>query len=133
VNLRRTTVSVSSDRTYAPKAIDPIASFMDTTMVGGTALLVGSEIPGQHSEEYVLLRSEMIMEYEQVIADLRRQLIHYKRLVAHLGAPREAHDDYDTTRGVLPMDAQSVKVVNSIVEADVPQSAIFRDFDEGDS
>ncbi len=133
MNLRMPTISVSSDRTYGPGAIDPIASFMDMTMVGGTALLLGSEIPGQRSEEYVLLRSEMIMEYEQVIADLRRQLVHYKRLVAHLVAPREAQDDYDTTRGVLPMDAQSVKVVNSIVQADVPQSAIFRDFDEGDS
>lgn len=86
-------------------------------MVGGTALLAGPEITGQRSEEYVLLRSEMIMEYEQVIADLRRQLLHYKRLVAHLVAPREVQDDYDSTRGVLPMDAQSVKVVNSIVRA----------------
>jgi hypothetical protein len=133
VTLRMPPVSVSLDRTYAPRAIDPIASFMDTTMVGGTALLVGPEITGQRSEEYVLLRSEMIMEYEQVIADLRRQLVHYKRLVAHLVAPRETQDEYDTTRAVLPMDAQSVKVVNSIVQADVPQSAIFRDFDEGDS
>jgi len=130
---RTPTVSVSSDRTYVPGAIDPIASFMDTTMVGGTALLVGPEILGQRSEEYVLLRSEMIMEYEQVIADLRRQLVHYKRLIAHLTAPRETQDEYDATRGALPMDAQSVKVVNSIVQAEVPQSAIFRDFDEGDS
>lgn len=133
MNPRMPTFSVSSDRTYAPRAFDPIASFLDTTMVGGTALLVGSESPGQRSEEYVLLRSEMILEYEQVIADLRRQLIHYKRLVAHLIAPREAQDDYDTTRGVLPIDAQSVKVVNSIVQAEVPQSAIYRDFDEGDT
>jgi hypothetical protein len=101
-------------------------------MTGGTALLIRSEMPEQFAEDYVLLRSEVILEYEQLIADLRRQLIHYKRLVARLSAPREADESFDSARGALPIDAQSVRVVNSIVRADVPQSAIFRDFDEGE-
>ena len=121
-----------SDHTYSLQAVDPIASFLDTTMAGGTALLVKSDIVGQFSEEYVLLRSEVILEYEQMISDLRRQLIHYKRLVARLSAPREAADEYEIGHGTLPIDAQSVRVINSIVQAVVPQSAIFRDFDEGE-
>jgi hypothetical protein len=122
----------SSDRTYSPRAFDPIASYLDTTMAGGTSLLVGFEPAGQHTDDYVLLRSEVILEYEQLISDLRRQLLHYKRLVAHLSGPREAEEEYDSGRVVLPMDAQSIKIVNSIVQARVPDSAIFRDFDEGE-
>jgi hypothetical protein len=133
VSGRMSTVSTRpSDRTYAPRAFDSIASSLDTTMTGGTALLVGFETPIQPTDEYVLLRSEVILEYEQMISDLRRQLIHYKRLVAHLSGPREGADDYDSTSVVLPIDAQSIKVVNSIVQAHIPQSAIFREFDEGE-
>jgi hypothetical protein len=99
-------------------------------MTGGTALVLGFENTGQHADEYVLLRSEVILEYEQMISDLRRQLIHYKRLVAHLSAPQEVEEDFDSTRVTLPLDTQSIKVVNSVLQARVPQSAIFQDFDE---
>jgi hypothetical protein len=120
----------SSDLTYAPRAFDSIASLLDTTMTGGTALVIGLENTVQHADEYVLLRSEVILEYEQMIGDLRRQLIHYKRLVAHLSGPQETAEDFDSTRVALPIDAQSIRVVNSVLQAVVPQSAIFQDFDE---
>ena len=130
--LKTPIVSVSSDRTYPPRTMESGATLLDTTMGGGTALLVGSASSGQGSGDYVLLGAEVILEYEQVITDLRRQLIHYKRLVAHLTAPRESQDEYDNFNAVQPVDAQSTKIVNSIVQAHVPQAAIFREFDEGE-
>lgn len=106
-------------------------AFLDVTMSGGTSLLVGSEIDASYSTgEYQLLRSEVILEYERTIADLRRQLLHYKRLVAHLVSPRDTESDYTGLRVVQPIDASSVRVVNSIVQARVPESSVFRDFDE---
>jgi len=115
-----------------PRTIDASAILLDTTIIGGTGLLVAPGTSGQCSGDYILLGSEVILEYEQVIADLRRQLIHYKRLVAHLTAPRESQDEYDNISAVQPVDAQSIKVINSIVQAHVPQVSIFRDFDEGE-
>jgi hypothetical protein len=122
---------IAADRTYSPGNADPIALFLDSTMSGGTALLVGSEIdPSYSTGEYQLLKAEVIMEYERTIADLRRQLLHYKQLVAHLISQREVEPDYSGAQVVQPIDASSAKLLNSIVQARVPESAVFRDFDE---
>lgn len=100
-------------------------------MSGGTALLVGSEIDSSYSTgEYQLLRADVIMEYERTIADLRRQLLHYKQLVAHLISQREAEPDYSGAQVVQPIDPSTAMLLNSIVQARVPESAAFRDFDE---
>ena len=120
-----------ADRTYSPGSGDPIALFLDSTMSGGTSLLVGSEIDQSYSTgDYQLLKTEVILEYERTIADLRKQLVHYKRLVAHLISPRESEPDYGGPQVVKPIDAGSIRVVNSIVQAQVPESSVFRDFDE---
>ena len=120
-----------ADRTYSPGNADPIALFLDSTMSGGTSLLAGSEIDQSYSTgEYQLLRADVILEYERTIADLRRQLLHYKRLVAYLISPRESEPDYGGPHVVQPIDASSIRLVNSIVQARVPESSVFRDFDE---
>src|SRR6266478_487238 len=122
---------MSPDRTYSPVNTDSLMAFLDVTMSGGTSLLVGSEIDASYSTgEYQLLRSAVILEYERTIADLRRQLLHYKRLVAHLVSPRDMESDYSGPHVAQPIDASSVRVVNSIVQARVPESSVFRDFDE---
>jgi len=121
-------------RTHSPGISDPIGLFLDATMSGGTSLLVGPGIDisyqGSPAEDYLLLKSEVILEYERTIADLRLQLLHYKRLVARLISPHELEPDYTSAPGLRPLDASSARVVSSIVRAHVPESSVFCDFEE---
>ena len=105
-------------------------------MPGGTALISGAILSGEMTfarpDEFVSLRVEAILEYEQTIAELRSQLLHYKRLVAQLLGPAGGKEDHEQPIPVIPADPASVRVVNSIVRAKVPTSATFREFDDGE-
>jgi hypothetical protein len=105
-------------------------------MAGGTALtgtsVFRSGSVDQRFEDNATGWVEVIVEYERKIIELRRELIQYKRLVSQLLGPAVFQDEYDQPTAVVLMDAESVRVVNSIVKARVPASAIFRDYDEGE-
>jgi hypothetical protein len=124
-----------SGATYPPTSLDPISVFFDTTMPGGTALISGTlrdPIPSSRFDDFVAVRTEVILEYEQTISELRKQLLHYKQLVSQLIAPTNPREDYEQPFAVVPIDPASVRVINSIVQARIPSSATFRDFDEGE-
>jgi hypothetical protein len=104
-------------------------------MPGGTALISGTlrgTLASSRFDDFATVRTEVILEYEQTIAELRKQLLHYKRLVAQLIAPTDPHEDYEQPFAVIPIDPASVRVINSIVQARIPYSVTFRDFDEGE-
>lgn len=114
----------------------PFAVLYDVTMAGGTALIgtnvFSDDLPAQRMENYAATWTEIIIEYERKIAELRRELFHYQNLVTQLLGPLRTADEYDLPTPVIAVDATSTRVVNSIIQARIPTSATFRDFDEGD-
>ena len=122
------------DRTYPPLGCDPIALFFDNT-IGGTTLV------GAMQEEFspgydptgacVVISSDVIYEYERRIAELRLEVLHYKRMVARLMPAVRPSEDYEAFP-VMPLDGASTRLVNSILEAQIPSDAMFRDFEEGE-
>jgi len=124
-----------AEATYPPSVLDPISVFFDTTMPGGTALISGTlsnSLVTKHRNDFVTVRTEVILEYEQTIAQLRKQLLHYRYLVAELLGSGEPHEEYGEPSAVVPIDPASIRVINSIAQARIPASATFRDFDEGE-
>ena len=124
-----------AEATYPPTVLDPISVFFDTTMPGGTALISGTlsgNLAAKRMNDFVSVRTEVILEYEQTIAELRKQLLHYRRLVSELLGSVEPHEEYEQPTAVIPMDPASIRVINSITQARIPASATFRDFDEGE-
>jgi hypothetical protein len=134
VNPRPLVPSRAADRTYVLSANDPIALFFDATMVGGTALIGGmsmdTSLVGEQVAEYVMIRAEVILEYERTVTELRQQLLHYKRMVSRYIGSGEFHQEYNEPPPIIPLDATSVRIVNSVIQARIPSSASFRDFDE---
>ncbi len=117
----------------APQTVDqPI--FLGCTMAGGTALLrpelTGFALGTGDTSEYVAVRAEEILEYERTIVDLQRELLHYRRLLARHLQETEMAQEY--SEPVVPLDAASVRVVDSILAARASASATFTDFEEGE-
>lgn len=113
---------------------DPTVVILNSTMMGGTSLLepaIRSGTPTMDDlSEYVAVRLEEILEYERTILELQRELLHYKRLLAKHLPQTEVGEEY--SRPVLPLDPASVRVIDSVLAASVPRSAIFTDFEEGE-
>lgn len=104
-------------------------------MPGGTALISGGFLQTTliaGSDDFLAVKPEIILEYEQTIAELRRQLLHYKRLVANLVPATDTRDEYELASPIAPIGPASVKLINSIVSARIPASATFQDFEEGE-
>lgn len=115
---------------------DPFEDFFTTTMAGGTSLVApGSIIGPQATGEFgdlVTVTTDVILEYERTILELRRELHHYKRLLSRFLPRPEVEEAYVEREAVRPMDAASVRVLNSILTAKIPRSATFLDFEEGE-
>jgi hypothetical protein len=122
--------------TFPRARVDPFELFFDTTMAGGTSLfgdvMIDFVASRERFDDLVAVRAEVLLDYERTISDLRRELLYYKRLIAQMVGPTDIGEDYGQTDTVIPVDAISVRIVNSIVLARVPPSATFRDFDEGE-
>lgn len=121
-------------RTESRETPGPLGMLCDVTMAGGTAL-VGTAFfttgfPAHQTENYASTWTDIIVEYERTIEDLRRELLHYQSLVTQLLGPIQTMDEYDHPTPVIAVDATSTRVVNSIIQARIPASATFRDFDE---
>jgi hypothetical protein len=125
-----------SDRTHVPLGPDPITLLFDTTMTAGTTLFAGmlneARLNPSQPTDYMLVNADIILEYERTIAELRRELLHYRRLVSELRGLSAFGDDYDAARPVTPLGQSSTRLVDSIVRAHIPNSASFKEFDEGE-
>ena len=115
---------------------DPFDEFLNSTMSGGTsvvALMPETWLPAAvDTGDYITLRVDVILEYERTILELRQQLLHYKRLMYQLLQQPGPPEEYADLSPVLPIDAASIRIVNSILSAHVPPSAAFVDFEEGE-
>jgi hypothetical protein len=91
------------------------------------------EYPTGSFERYVTVRSEVILGYERTIQELRRELFHYKLLHAQAQTPAVADtaDLLFEASASTPMDAASVRILNSIIGA-VPHGSTYDDTGQGD-
>jgi hypothetical protein len=113
---------------------DAFGAFLTGTMGGGTALVrraAASDRPDfQEHNDYVMVRTSVILEYERAIHELRRELLHYRHLILQSARTASFEDHYEPILGSV--DAASVRVLNSVLSAQIPDSAFFADFAEGE-
>jgi hypothetical protein len=114
---------------------NPFTAVVNTTMAGGTSLIAlgvneYSSVAHGYPSDYVAVRVEEILEYERTILELQRELLHYKRLLAKAAPAVDAVEEYPMP--VVPLDVASTRLINSILSAQVPPSATFTDFEEGE-
>jgi len=95
------------------------------TMSGGTPLVVSRA----GRADYVAVKLHLLLTYERVIFELQQQLTHYKNLVDVL-SPRPVQPE-ELRLESTPLNAASVRVLNSIVSARIPATAL-RGLDEED-
>jgi len=91
------------------------------------------EYPTGSFERYVMVRSEVILGYERTIQELRRELIHYKLLHAQsqtLAVAEKADLRFEPSEST-PMNADSVRILNSIIAA-TPHGNAYEDAGQGD-
>jgi hypothetical protein len=126
----RTAPVDAKDYTYA------FDSFLNFTMAGGTAL-VASAMPWgglalASLPDYVSVRLDFILQYERTILELQRELLHYRRLLSRFMEQTEVSAEGPGLETVVRLDAQSIRVLNSIITARVPERGAFLDFEEGE-
>ena len=121
---------------YGLGNLDSTHFLFDTTIEGGTGMLVGTVVtaapPGFSSAQFIAIKAEALFEYERTIIELRRELLHYKAMVDELLGFSKRREDYDSPHVVVPIDQETVRIVNSVVQAQIPSSATFREFEEGE-
>lgn len=100
-----------------PVYADPAA-----TMSGGTPLIVAVSRTGKIDESHVTVKLQLLQAYERAIFELQQQLVHYKTLLnVFMPVPAEAEAlRLDSSE---PLNAASVRLLNSIVSARIPDSA----------
>jgi len=114
---------------------DPFSSYPSGTMGGGAWVLAHEDrqVGGTPTElaDYVVVKTDVIVQYERAIHELRREILHYMRLLSSLRKQDLGERYLD---GISPshMDAASVRVLDSIVQARIPASATFLDFQDGE-
>ena len=113
---------------------DPFEGFLTTTTASGTSLIAYA-MGGQLEQtdllsHYVSIDFDVILEYERRIIELRQELLHYKRLLSKLLPEIGLKGEYIGPEPIIPLDASSVRILNSIISARIPPSATFVDFTE---
>jgi hypothetical protein len=113
---------------------DAFGAFLTGTMGGGTALVrrgAASDRPDlEEHNHYVMVRTSVILEYERAIHELRRELLHYRHLFLQSARTASFEDPYEPI--LASVDAASARVLNSVLSAQIPDSAFFADFAEGE-
>lgn len=126
----------SRNPNYGLGSLDSTHFIFDTTIEGGTGMLAGTVIAaapfGFSSAQFIAIKAEALLEYERTIIELRRELLHYKAMVDELLGYSKGREDYDSPQVVVPIDQETVRIVNSVVEAQIPSSATFKEFEEGE-
>ena len=110
------------------------SSGSSTPLFGDYSLLCEGEtaLPGflnQQFEEPVLVNPSVIRTYQQIIFRLEMQVLHYKTLLSQL-ARRTSEPSEDTAQLSIPINEASVRTVNSILGARIPNESILRAPDE---
>lgn len=127
-----------SSRRDATAPFGQVSWFLGDPLVGGAAgsgylshaLAEGDPLATGEYNQLMVVPADTIIQYECAILRLRQELVHYKRLLAQALSTPDAADEYGQPLPVIPLDAASIRVVNSIIDACIPNSAVFREFDE---
>lgn len=106
----------------APVYADPAA-----TMSGGTPLILGVSRADKAGEYHLTVKLQLLQAYERAIFELQQQIVHYKALIEGLLPSTEPPEQlrFEAT----PLNAASVRLLNSIVEARLPRTPL-RGLDE---
>jgi len=116
---------------------DPFDNVLNSTIRGGQIISCTYPYDWEWAtggvEKYVTIRSEVILGYELTIQELRRQILHYRLLLAksQVTATVESGDLPFEPQVSTPMDAGSVRIIDSIVAA-VRQGSSYDDAGQGD-
>jgi hypothetical protein len=105
----------------------PVYADLATTMGGGTPLIVAVSKAGRADEYHVLVKLQLLQAYDRAIFDLQQQLAHYRALIDVLLPKPVAAEDFRLESS--PLNAASVRVLDSIVRMRVPDS-VLRGVDE---
>jgi hypothetical protein len=114
---------------------DPFTSLFSATMAGGTWLV--SSVPmmerGALDElaGYVTVPVDVILQYERTILELRREVLHYKDLLSRSIHP-EPYEELGEPEPNPRANSASTRILNSILEARIPKSAAFAEFEDGE-
>lgn len=114
------------------QATGPWSVYADpaATMSGGTPLILAVSKGGKAAAiDYVTVKLQLLVSYERTIFELQQQVLHYKSLVDVL-TPRRVYEE-EFRLEETPLNAASVRVLNSIVGARI-SSSVLRGLDEED-
>ena len=79
-------------------------------------------------ERGILVNPNVIRAYQQVIFDLQIQVLHYRQLLEQ--RTRRTDPPEETTNLSQPINAVSIRIINSIVQARIPEDRILRALDD---
>jgi len=120
---------MSSTPLQAASYMGPVYADPAATMSGGTPLVLAVSRAGQAREYHVLVKLQLLQAYERAIFELQQQLAHYRALLegalTGIEQPDQLRLDY------TPLNAASVRLLNSIVECRFP-TVPLRGSDEPD-
>lgn len=122
------TTSLRSGANVGPHLQDSADFWFGNTVGAGTTLIVSQA--GVQPATLIGVSVDVILEYERTILNLRRELIHYKRLMAQKLPERSTEDEYSDLPNPTRMDSASINLVNSIFAARIERNATFTDFQE---
>jgi len=108
----------------------PVYADLAATMGGGTPLIVAVSKTGRADELNVTVKLQLLQAYERAIFELQQQLVHYKALLEVL-MPKPAEAEALRLKGT-PLNAASIRLLDSIVSARIPISAPRGVDDEGE-
>jgi hypothetical protein len=121
---------------YPVATSDSMHFLFDTTIEGGTSASQGAvstaALAGFSASQWITVKADAILQYERAIIELRRELLHYKEMVTALLGSSGDYSEYQGSSVVVPLDKESITLVNSVVRANIPPSATFKDFEEGE-
>jgi hypothetical protein len=106
----------------APVYADPAA-----TMSGGTPLILAVSRTDKAGEYHLTVKLQLLQAYERAIFELQQQVVHYKALIEGLLPTAEPPERLRCES--MPLNAASVRLLNSIAEARMPVSPL-RGLDE---
>ncbi len=117
----------------AMEASPGFVGLLSSTTIAGSSV-IASSLGGWTSigygPDYVTVRLEEILEYERRILELQSEVLHYRRLLSAQAGKAELEEEH--SHPVVPLDAASIRLVDSLLKAAVSPSATFTDFEEGE-
>jgi hypothetical protein len=110
-----------------PVYADPAA-----TMSGGTPLVLAVSRTGRLDEYHVTVKLQLLQAYERAIFELQQQLTHYKTLLDMFMPAGPAQTEDLRLENAAPLNAASIRLIDSIASARIPTSALRGMDEEGE-